>query len=61
MLKKNIKNKNCVESLYLYFSVDDITSNLISCLINCSTRDVLPNAAPAVSIPPLKKYDNINI
>jgi len=40
-------------SSYLYFSVEDITSNLILCLIICSIKDVLPNAAPGVSTPPL--------
>jgi len=44
---------NYIEFSYLYFSVDDITSNLILCFISCSIRDVLPNAAPGVNTPPL--------
>lgn len=48
-----IFHENRMGSWYLYFSVDDITSNLISFLINSSIRDVLPNAAPGGKTPPL--------
>lgn len=45
--------KNIFKENFFYFSADDITSNLILCLFNCSIREVLPNAAPGVSTPPL--------
>lgn len=37
-----------------YFSIEEITSNFMSFLINSSINDVLPKAAPGDKTPPLK-------